>query len=263
MILSFLTSTPCVQTLRYVAGGVGCLLAVATPSLGQDLSQPAPSVLEAAISSRAYIPPAGSRGSGGATTGGGVRGCGGEMIALAPAFNGTGQTFSTRPTFVWYLGDVPTERLRFTLFHQGPAGETEVFSQDLTAATSGYQALTLPAAAPPLEIGETYRWETTLFCEADSDEVRRWVEAPIEIVDPPRSLALLDTVAPTPWQKGVRFAQAGYWYDALAQVYVGDTAGAQALRQDLLLDLADLAAEADTNAATRWSDRLRALVVTP
>ncbi|MEM9815000.1 MAG: DUF928 domain-containing protein [Cyanobacteria bacterium P01_D01_bin.6] len=250
--------------VRCLAGGMSCLLAIAAPTLAQTLQ---PNMTDAdnsvLISSRAYSPPPGAQGSGGgASTGGGVRGCGGEMLALAPAFNSSGQTFSERPTFVWYLGEMPTNRLNFTLFHQGEAGETAVFSQELTA-TTGYQAFTLPTEAAPLQLGETYRWATTLYCEETADNAIRWIEAAITVVEPPASLPLLDTVAPMPWQKGLRFARAGYWYDALAQVYAGETADERALRQALLLDLADLAATADTDMSNRWSDRLRTVVETP
>lgn len=264
MIVSFSPPTPVLPALRYLVGGLGCVLAIATPTLAQSSPPPATDPAEALlISSRAYTPPAGSQSSGGASTGGGVRGCGAEMLALAPAFTSPGQTFAERPTFVWYIGEVPTDRLNFTLFHQSAAGESEVFSQDLTAAAPGYQAFTLPAEAAPLQVGETYRWVTTLYCEEATNDVMRWIEADVSIVEPPASLPLLDTVAPTPWQKGLRFARAGYWYDALAQVYAGDTADARALRQALLLDVADLAETADSSSSDRWSDRLRTLVEMP
>jgi|GEM_PF-3911957 len=264
MIPSVSSRSRLAQGLCGFAGSLSLGLAWATPIAARDQTPTLPPPAEALlISSRAYNPPAGSQGSGGASTGGGIRGCGEDLIALAPVFDSTGQTFAVRPTFVWYLGDAPTDRLKFTLYHQSEAGETEVFSQSLTAAPSGYQALTLPAEAAPLQVGETYRWRTTLYCDETSDDASRWVEARVEIVAPPRSLPLLDTVAPNPWQKGVRFAQAGYWYDALAQVYTGETSGDRTLRQDLLLDLADLTAEANNDVADRWSNRLRELVTNP
>ncbi|NEQ42329.1 MAG: DUF928 domain-containing protein [Leptolyngbya sp. SIOISBB] len=264
MIVSFSPPTPVLPALRYLAGGLGCVLAIAAPTLAQSSSSPTTYPAEALlISSRAYTPPAGSQSSGGASTGGGVRGCGAEMLALAPAFTSPGQTFSERPTFVWYIGEVPTNRLNFTLFHQSAVGESEVFSQDMTAATPGYQSFTLPAEAEPLQVGETYRWVTTLYCEEASDDVMRWIEAGVTIVDPPLSLPLLDAVAPTPSQKALRFARSGYWYDALAQVYAGETADERALRQALILDVADLAETVNSSSADRWSDRLRALVETP
>ncbi|WP_204138532.1 DUF928 domain-containing protein [Halomicronema sp. CCY15110] len=264
MFVSPLPPIPIFPTLRCVAGGVGCLLAIAAPTVAQSSPSPQPLTVEALrVSSRAYTPPAGSQSSGGASTGGGVRGCGSDMFALAPAFQPPGQTFSEYPTFMWYLGDGFADRLEFTLFHQSPAGETEIFSQAIAVGEAGYQALTLPTTAEPLQVGETYRWQTTLYCDAENDQAIQWVAAAITIVEPPRSLALLETVAPTPWQKGIRFARAGYWYDALSQVYATDTVEGQALRQALLLDIADLAATADTSAANRWSDRLRNLAETP
>jgi hypothetical protein len=263
MLVSPLPPIPVLPALRCVAGGVCCLLAIAAPTLAQSSPTPPLTAETFLISSRAYDPPPGSQSGGGATTNGGIRGCGGEMIALAPAFHTPGQTFSEYPTFVWYLGDGFADRLEFTLFHQSPTGETEIFSQAIAVGEAGYQALTLPTTAEPLQVGETYRWQTTLYCDAENDQAIQWVAAAITLVEPPRSLALLDTVAPTPWQKGIRFARAGYWYDALAQVYAADTVDGQALRQALLLDIADLAAAADTSAANRWSDRLRNLAETP
>ncbi|RZM82247.1 DUF928 domain-containing protein [Leptolyngbya iicbica] len=251
------------SALRAFAGGISCLLAIASPTWAQSSPTPAPLSADVLISNaRAYDPPAGSTG-GGANTGGGIRGCNGEMIALAPAFHTPGQTFSAYPTFVWYLSEDVADRLEFTLFHQGPTGETEIFSQEILPGEAGYQAFTLPADAEPLGVGETYRWQTTRYCDANNPGAIQWVESEITVVEPPRSLALLETVAPTPWQKGIRFARAGYWYDALAQVYAANTVDDQALRQALLLDIADLAAETNNSTANRWSDRLRSLVETP
>lgn len=264
MHLSWFRRFPLAHTLCCL-GGLSLWLAVLPSTLAAERLPTAtqPSSTARLISSRAYNPPAGSQGSGGASTGGGIRGCGEDLIALAPGFSNMGYTFSTRPTFVWYLGDTPSDRLKFTLYHQDATGETEIFSQSLTANDAGYQAFTLPAEAEPLQVGETYRWRTTLYCEAASDAAQRWVEAPVAVVEPPRGLALLDTVAPNSWQKSVRLAQAGYWYDALAQVYTGETSGDLGLRRDLLLDLADLTAETNTDVAVRWSDRLRDLVINP
>ena len=264
MIMPVLRPIQTLSVLRCAAGGVSCLLAIAAPSLAQ--SAPAPNALTTEtvlISSRAYTPPPRSQSGGGASTGGGVRGCGAEMLALAPAFHTPGQTFSEYPTFVWYRDEGVAERLEFTLFQQLGDAETEIFSTEITIGDAGYQAFTLPDTVAPLVVGETYRWQTTVYCEAENDEATQWVAAEVTIVEPPRSLALLDAVAPTPWQKGVRFARAGYWYDALAQVYADDTIDGQVLRQALLLDIADLAEDVNTSAANRWSDRLRAIAETP
>ncbi len=264
MIMPVLRPVPTLSVLRCAAGGVSCLLVIAAPTLAQSPQTPTSLNAEAIlISSRAYTPPSGAQSGGGASTGGGVRGCGAEMLALAPAFHTPGQTFSEYPTFVWYRDEGVAERLEFTLFQQLGETETEIFSTEVAVGDAGYQAFTLPDTVEPLIVGETYRWQTTVYCEAENDQAMQWVAAEVTIVEPPRSLALLEAVAPTPWQKGVRFARAGYWYDALAQVYADDTIDGQVLRQALLLDIADLAEDANVSAANRWSDRLRAIAETP
>lgn len=248
------------QGIRQLGRSLSWLLVLSLPAIAQGPIAVQPTADHRLISSRAYNPPAGSQGSGGASTGGGVRGCGDEeLIAIAPLFDTPGQTYATRPTFVWYLrGDSP-EQIVFELYHPAAADEV-IYRQELTPTASGYQAVALPAAAEALQPGETYRWEAIIYCDGNTNIKGRWIAAEISVVEPPRGIALLDEVAPTPEQKGIRLAQAGYWYDAIAQVYAGETAGEQRLRRDLLLDLADIADAVGTDMATRWSDRLRLVV---
>lgn len=258
---------PIPRLLHSLSGGVGALLLLALPATATfpviETAQQIEESLSPTAQMRAYNPPSGSRSSGnGNNTGGGVRGCGDGMIALAPSFNSIGYSFSTRPTFVWHAGFQPVMgRLEFELYHQSETGETLV-AQDVIEAEfeSGYMAYTLPADVDELETGETYRWKVNLYCDRMPEQVGKWVEARIQIVEPTGAISLTQTATQPSHEIALNYAQAGFWYDALAQVYGGETSEAIDLRHDLLLDLADLTAESELSHATRWSNQVRQLV---
>lgn len=209
---------------------------------------------------RAYNPPPNSQANGSGATGGGIRGCGSEMVAIAPQFAHVGRSFSTRPTFVWYMGNTTTGTLRFALYPQGEdISVSPMFSEDLELPQSGYVAYTIPEGAE-LAAGEAYTWRAILYCE---DNVGRWISADIKIVAPSEAALTSEDTAEHTFEDATTYAALGYWYDALAIVYDGENSDEQALRQNMLLDLADLEAGSDSAIAARRSNRLRMLAETP
>ena len=207
---------------------------------------------------RAYEPPPNSRISGGGNTGsGGSRDwCSDDSLAaIAPQFSGVGQSFSTRPTFVWYTDSPTVGVMQFELYQDDL--EEPIFSETVLPQ-SNFVAYTLPANAPALTVGETYLWQATLRCSADTEMVSSWTATSVEIVDPMPDMPAVD-VANSSAQRAQAYASSGLWYDALAEVYDPETFDEYLLRQSLLLDLADLEAASGNAIAISISDQLKDL----
>lgn len=263
--MMFLNAKP----LSFRVSAVGCLgglslwLGLSWPS-GAEVTLPgaiaaADDTLNQTLASRAYTPPPGSQSAGGPNTGGGVRGCGDQMVALAPQYSVVGQSFSTRPTFVWYVGNNAVETLEFALYQRDEAGTGTAqlmdIEQEIAYTPNGYVAYTLPSDGAALTVGETYTWVAAVYCDAARTQIGGLISADIEIVAPPSVMPPeMDAVA-----AAETYGAEGFWYDALAAVYAGETAEAAALRQDLLLDLADLEENTGTVFGRVLGRQLRAL----
>jgi hypothetical protein len=207
---------------------------------------------------RAYTPPPDSRVSG-EHTGGGVRGCGSEMIALAPRFSLVGQSASPHPTFVWYMAQEAVNPLEFVLYQEHDDGSIEVIYSDVvTPQPAGYLAYSLPTTEPALTAGGTYLWEVIAYCDAALQRPGRWFSAEVDIVAPPEGLTV-DDAQDQDAATARAYAAQGLWYDALAIVYDGETPEEQALLQDLLLDLADLEENPNDPLSVYLSHQLRTL----
>ena len=210
----------------------------------------------AALELRAYNPPPDLKNPNEDHTGGGVQGCGDEIAAIAPRLNSIGRTASTNPTFVWYNFSDDGDPIEFQLYRYEDDGSFAIVDvAQYDTSQRGFMAYTLPPEVDELEVGEVYLWQVVLYCDQDFNEPGQYTSAEIEVVGLPTALAIglpEDSVA-----KARAFAGAGLWYDAFAEVYDAETPEAKALRQDLLLDLADLETQLDESAIVNLSEQLR------
>lgn len=191
---------------------------------------------------RSYRPPADSRIPRRDHSGGGVRGCGEDIAAIAPRLSGIGQTVSTHPTLVWYTAsDIPSA-LELHLYRYTADDRLEtVFIKSIGDSQKGYMAYTLPEDELGLQPGETYLWQVVLFCDENREEVGMWTAADIELA--PSAVAVEPSMI-DPSQDSLSIAETyanlGIWYDALAQVYDATSVEEKEFLQTLLLDLAEL-----------------------
>ena len=243
------------------SGAVTLLLLLGPSSLADyhpsdSAGRPSDEIQTTVGGGRVYTPPADSRISGEDHTGGGVRGCGDDMAALAPRLNSVGQTASTHPTFVWYVFSDDAAPLEFHLYRYQSNNSLEaVLIHLIDQSNQGYMAYTLPQNEPGLSIGNTYLWQVVLYCDQNLEEIGRWTSADVKIVEPPASL----TAEPPddPLQKAQVYAHAGLWYDAMAEVYNATTPEENTFRQNLLFDLADLETQPDNERGVNLSAQLR------
>ncbi|RZM76565.1 DUF928 domain-containing protein [Leptolyngbya iicbica] len=257
---------PALRSLLCLGGTVSFLIggnygAIAQPETEFDPSgspgRPSGPVLPggAATELRVYRPPSDLKNPREDHTGGGVLGCGDEVAAIAPRLNSIGLTASTTPTFVWYNFSDDNDPIEFQLYRYEPDGSfTEIEIAQFDESQQGFMAYTLPPEAALTE-GETYLWQVVLYCDSAFEQPGQYTSADIEVVElPPELASNLPTDAV---ERSRAYAQAGLWYDAFAEVYDAQTPEAMALREALLLDLADLEAQMDGAANVNLSEQLR------
>lgn len=224
------------------------------PALAQQLAQ---------RRRRQYRPPANSRIPRRNHSGGGVRGCGNNIAAIAPRLSAIGQTISTRPTLVWYNDSENAEPLELHLYRYQSDDAAEntadsnavepVFIRAIGNSQKGYMSYTLPESEPGLRVGETYFWQVVLYCDPDLEEVGMWTAADIQVV--PDSTGITAQLSDDVLGNAQLYSDSGLWYEAIAQVYNATTPASKSFRQTLLLDLAD--SEAETEATAPLVEQLR------
>jgi hypothetical protein len=194
-----------------------------------------------------YTPPpdAGTPHSGTTTSGG--RNCGvsenGLRLTLIAPEQHVGQTTESHPTFSWYVPIADSLPGEFQIYELTGEGR---FQRLLEApyqfdSTQGFMSYTLPDTVEALQPNTVYLWQVLLRCgdrPADTYKVR----AQIQVVDSSR---LPNPLAAEAVEQADQLAEAGLWYDAFALVANSSiSATAQALRSELLEDLAAVEAEA-------------------
>lgn len=214
---------------------------------------------------RRYRPPSDARLPRRSHSGGGVRGCGEEILAIAPRSSSIGQTTSTRPTLTWYNYSNSAEPLELHLYRYEAeaagaeaAALTPILIKPLAASQVGYASYTLSERDPALEPGQTYFWQVILYCDPNLEEVGRWTSADIQVVLPPATVS--EQLADDSLRNAEIYAEAGFWYDAIAQISNLEDSMTNAFLQTLLLELAELEGEAIDDSAEAIRDQLRQVV---
>jgi hypothetical protein len=252
------------MTLLSTVLAVGIGLAIAPATLAHPFTIRVSSSLSVtADTSIAQTPPRGytppprvNRTSSGSTTGG-VRGqcsrqSGLPLLALAPSR--AEQTFVTsRPTLAWFVPEEASYDLVFQLF-QSDAAEP-LYDVEMTSHP-GIMSWTLPADAPELTTGETYRWRVILICNPNRPSLSVIDEAWFTVaISPEVTTANLNDAAAYVNQ----MVAAGFWYDALAMTLSNpNEEEGRSLRLELLQNLAQV--EESTNALR--AENLRSMIDT-
>jgi Domain of Unknown Function (DUF928) len=182
---------------------------------GQRFENPFFSTTIAQARSIRYVPP-GRRGAPSRTQGGGSRNCGTEVtpVTLLAPPDHVGLTSQGRPKLLWYSASDSMLPMQFSIVEPGMS--EPVWSQELPEAKAGLNEIQLPTSVPELVVGRRYRWNISRLCSirrnTDSTVVRGWIERV--------------AANPTQEQRNAKmsleervnaYAEAGLWYDAIAQ----------------------------------------------
>ncbi|MDB9528398.1 DUF928 domain-containing protein [Oscillatoria sp. CS-180] len=171
-----------------------------------------------------YVPPSGI-GAPGRRESAGTRGClfgnPSNLVALAPEEN-MGWTTQAYPRFYWYLPTNQASFVEFTLAKAIADSDTveDIYSTrfDITG-DAGIMSLELPATAsiPPLQTGDRYRWQVTIFCNPEAEEgelsIYGWIERRLPEDNLADQLELASEI-----EKADLYATNGYWFDAVDQL---------------------------------------------
>lgn len=135
-----------------------------------------------------------------------------NLILLAP--QGSKQTVSTRPTFVWFVRDATPVSMEFRLYAQTENSRYQVIKEEQFQSSPGILVMTLNQTAPELAIGK-YRWQVVLVCDRARPSSNLFATSEIEVVPVPANLkARLAQTSDRKAQASL-YAQANFWYDAL------------------------------------------------
>ena len=246
--------SPLIRRVLSFSSVAAILLLTAPNSLAGRNVRPSDQTVSGVL--KAYTPPKNSRRPRRSHTGGSVRGCGDDIVAIAPRFNSVGQTTSTNPTFVWYNFSPDNDPVEFQLYRLRPDDSAEVITiKQFETSQQGYMTYTLAATEANLDVGETYMWQIVIYCDTDFENPGHYSSAELDVVDVPAEV--VGVIADNPTRRSEIYAEAGLWYDAIAEVANAESATIQASRQALLQDLADLEGKSNENDATEFSIQLR------
>ncbi len=152
----------------------------------------------------------------------GGRGCGTTMpstestvpnlILLAP--QGSKQTVSTRPTFVWFVRDAAPVSMEFRLYAQTENNRYQLIKEEQFKSSPGIMVLSLNQTAPELAIGK-YRWQVVLVCNRDRPSSNLFATSEIEVVPVPADLKTRLGQTSDRLTRSSLYAQSNFWYDAL------------------------------------------------
>ncbi|MDY7015245.1 MAG: DUF928 domain-containing protein [Cyanobacteriota bacterium] len=155
------------------------------------------------------------------SSGGTTRGCsGGEMpLTVLASQNAVGRTSSQHPTFAWFVPDDSASRpIEFTIYEWVRGGRPTEVRRVSLQSLPGVMALSpFSQNELGLELGKEYRWQVILHCDPDNPSTALVSEASIEIVELPAAVQTQLNGTADRAEKAEIYAEAGLWYDALAE----------------------------------------------
>jgi Domain of Unknown Function (DUF928) len=163
-----------------------------------------------------------------------------KLTALAP-YSHPGQSANSHPTLAWHIPDTEPYPVLFKLYEYDATqrnGKGKTIAKETLSATPGIMSYTLPPDSPGLKVGKKYIWQIVLVCNPNSPSQSLVVDTEINIVNQSAEIeAQLNNISNS-ITKAEIYAEAGLWYDALAQVVVTpDAPQAKAFTTELIEQL--------------------------
>lgn len=209
-----------VQSSRFITLALAMILGIAINAPVQVQAQLRSSLLSNKLEN-AFRPPPGTDTPGNLQGGGTRGGCKGEAQPIPLVPGSGGRTIAEHPTVFWYMPSTSASSLEFVL---QDANNNVVYSTQYelakstggNASAAGLMSLTIPASASvaPLKVGQTYRWQLALICNALDRSQDIVVEGKIERVAPDSVLEDHLQQA-TPQERIALYADAQLWYETL------------------------------------------------
>lgn len=164
--------------------------------------------------SQKFIPPnrkAPQTTAGGATRGGSCYLEGKETLTALMPLNKSGLTLAERPTFYWFVPQIPEETAHFSLLD----GEDIVYETTFKLPKQlGIIGFTLPTKAPSLQVGKNYHWYMSIACGSEEVGEGITVDGWVERIQPTTDLSK-QLARTNPKQLSQVYATSGIWYEVL------------------------------------------------
>ncbi|MFB2895403.1 DUF928 domain-containing protein [Aerosakkonemataceae cyanobacterium BLCC-F50] len=153
--------------------------------------------------------------------GGTTRGCsGGDMpLTVIASRNYVGRTVSGHPTFAWFVPrDSAPKPMQFTIYEWVPGSKPQEVRKTSLSSSPGIMKLSpFSENEPGLQLGKEYLWQVVIHCDPDNPSGDLVSEANIEVVGMPTAVQSKLNKAVNSVQKANIYAEAGLWYNALAE----------------------------------------------
>lgn len=163
----------------------------------------------------------------------------GALTAIAPQQH-VGQTTSVYPTFVWFMPDEKPYLMEFELYEVVAPRRTKLVMRQSLQSQFGLMQLTLPKDKGPLVAGKQYVWQAIAYCNKNRPSSALVAKAELVVQTPATGLAAGLTTTLDPLTRVERYAEAGFWYDAMREAMLVQGPKGKAVRESLLRDLISL-----------------------
>jgi Domain of Unknown Function (DUF928) len=127
-----------------------------------------------------------------------------------------GQTTQGHPSFFWYVSANPNVPMEFALVESNVP--KPIYVAQVTASSAEVVKLSLPQSLPELKAGKDYRWSVSLLCNPVRRSSNIYARSWIERSQPSDALSTKLASSKTEYERAIAYAQAGFWYDALATI---------------------------------------------
>ncbi len=240
---------PTFRPLQTIAASVSLALVI------QGVSGFLPSSVESPVGSMSLVPSAIAKSGKGInytppgtlkrairTGGTGSRGCAQlgrvTVMPLVPS-NHIGQTQAARPTFLAYVSGAQSVEFALT----EPKVEKPLLVQTVTPDANGIVRVQLPETAPELAIGKDYRWAIAVVCNPNRRSNDVYAQSWIQRTATTPEFAKKLTAATSGLEQARLYANAGFWYDAIASLT--QTLNTNPNQPEARADFADLLRQAN------------------
>lgn len=154
--------------------------------------------------------------------GGTTRGCSGVGMPLTilASHSYIGRTISRHPTFAWFVPpDSIAKQMEFAIYEWVPNSKPkEVRTKSLRSSPGVMKLSPFSNSELGLQPGKEYFWQVVVHCDLDNPSGDLVSRASLEVVEMPTTI-VQDKLnkAVNSVDKANIYAEAGFWYDALAE----------------------------------------------
>lgn len=207
--------TPVLTSAAIALLGLSSLLAPATASTPTAVKASPSSVSASLKISQSFKPP--SRGTAPPSAGGATRGesClrGDKQLTSLIPQSRLGLTYSSNPTFYWYIPQSPAKTAKFLILN---SDDTEVVYETTVTLPSqaGIVSFTLPEKEISLPVGKQYHWYLVVGCSQIDQSANPSVEGWVERVAPAAAVSRQLQRATTKERARI-YAENGIWHEAV------------------------------------------------